>query len=96
MKTIKIGSRLTNEERETIIVYDNINKKWYVDTTLAKHVNKFKKQGWQQTSEFIYEDATVCGGTFEGSARAITIRNAEKKRLSDLQMCNLFDEEDDD
>lgn len=95
MKTVKIAGRLTNEERETVIVYDNINKKWYVDTTLSKHANKFKKQGWEQTSEFIYEDGTVCGGTFEGSERAITIRSADKKQMSEKQMSNLRGDGDD-
>ena len=99
MKTIKINNKLINEERETVIVYDNTEKKWYVDTTLTKHANKFKKQGWVQTSEYVYEDGTVCGGTFEASDKGITIRNPNKKRvMSDKQMTNLHkhDEEDED
>lgn len=97
METIKLTGKLTNEERETVIVYDNIDKKWYADTTLSKHVNKFKKQGWSQTAEYVYEDGSVCGGAFVGSERAITIRNAEKKQMSEKQMNNLasdIDEED--
>ena len=102
METIKINGKLTNEERETVLVYDNIGKKWYVDTTLAKHVNKFKKQGWTQTAEYVYEDGSVCGGVFEGAEKAITIRNPNKKRvMSDEQMKNLHrhdeeEEEDED
>lgn len=95
METIKVNSRLTNEERETVIVYDNIDKKWRVDTTLAKHMNKFKKQGWKQTAEFVYEDGSVCGGAFEGSDRAITIRSAEKKQMTDKQLKNLASDIDD-
>ena len=96
METVKITSRLTSEERETVIVYNNADRKWYVDTTVPKHVNRFKKQGWTQTSEYVYDDGTVCGGAFEGSERAITIRNAEKKQMSEKQMGNLFNDEDDD
>ena len=97
IETIKVTNKLTNEERETVIVYDNIDKKWYVDTTLPKHVNRFKKQGWTQTSEYIYEDGSVCGGTFEGSEKAITIRNPNKKRvMSEKQMKNLFGGVEDD
>ena len=99
MEIIKVTSRLTNEERETILVYDNIDKKWRADTTLTKHVGKLKKQGWTQTAEYVYEDGTVCGGVFEGADKAITIRNPNKKRvMSDKQMNNLFkrDEEDED
>lgn len=97
METIKVTTRLSAEERETVLVYDNIDKKWFMDTTIPKHANKAKKQGWTQTSEFVYEDGTVCGGVFEAPARAITIRNAEKKQMSEKQMGNLFgDDEDED
>ena len=99
METIKLTSRLTNEERETVLVYDNIDKVWYMDSTLQKHANKAKKQGWVQTAEYVYEDGTVCGGVFEASEKAITIRNPNKKRvMSDEQMKNLHrrDEEDED
>lgn len=97
METIKILGKLSNEERETIIVYDNATKKWCADTTLPKHANKFKKQGWKQTAEYIYEDGVVCGGLFEGSERAITIRNPNKKReMSEKQLRNLHSDEDDD
>ncbi len=99
METIKVTTKLSTEERETVIVYDNINKKWYADTTLSKHVNKFKKQGWTQIAEYVYDDGSLCGGAFEGSEKAITIRNPNKKRvMSDEQMKNLHrhDNEDDE
>lgn len=99
METIKILGKLSNEERETVIVYDNVDKKWRADTTIAKHANKFKKQSWTQIAEYVYEDGVVCGGAFEGSERAITIRNPNKRReMSDEQMKNLHrpDNEDDE
>ena len=97
MKTVKLTTRLSAEERETVLVYDNVDKKWIMESTIPKHFNKAKKQGWEQTSEFVYEDGTVCGGVFEAPARAITIRNAEKKQMSEAQMGNLSgdDEEED-
>ena len=99
METIRVNCRLSAEERETVIVYDNIDKKWRVDTTLPKHINKFKKQGWVQTVEYVYEDGSVCGGAFEAVDKGITIRNPNKKRvMSDEQMKNLhkYEEDDDD
>lgn len=99
METIKITSRLSVEERETILVYSNTDKKWIMDTTIPKHCNKAKKQGWEQTAEFVYEDGTVCGGAFTAPATAITIRNPNKKRvMSELQMGNLqgHSEDEDD
>jgi hypothetical protein len=96
METIKVTTRLSTEERETVIVYDNIDKVWRMDSTVPKHFNKAKKQGWTQTAEFVYEDNTVCGGAFEAPARAITIRNAEKKQMSEKQMGNLNSDDDED
>ena len=96
METIKVTNRLSSEERETILVYNNADKVWYMDSTITKHTNKAKKQGWTQTTEYVYEDGTVCGGAFEASARAITIRNAEKKQMSEAQMGNLSIDEDDE
>ena len=96
MQTIKIGTRLSNEERETILVYDNVDKKWIMDTTIPKHCNRAKKQNWTQTAEFVYEDGVVCGGVFEAPARAITIRNAEKKQMTEKQLGNLPNDECED
>lgn len=96
MNTIRINSRLTLEEKETILVYDSVNKTWTMDTTVPKHMNKAKKQGWMQLTEYVYDDGTACGGVFEASARAITIRNAEKKQMSEKQMGNLVADDEDD
>jgi hypothetical protein len=96
METIKVNSRLSAEGRETVLVYDNVDKVWRMDSTVPKHFNKAKKQGWKQTAEFVYEDGTVCGGAFEAPARAITIRSTEKKQMSEKQMGNLFSGDDED
>lgn len=89
MNIVKLTSRLSNEERETVLVYDNIDKKWHMDTLVVKHYTKAKKQGWVQLTEYQYEDGTIVGGRFEAPARAITIRSTEKKVLSDKQLRNL-------
>ena len=96
MEKIKVNTRLSTEERETVLVYDNVDKKWLMDSTVPKHVNKAKKQGWVQTAEYIYEDGVVCGGAFTAPARAITIRNAEKKQMSEAQMGNLLGDDEED
>ena len=99
MEKIKINNKLSVEERETVLVYDYVDKVWHMDSTVMKHVNKAKKQDWDQTVEYVYDDGTVCGGKFKAKATAITIRNPNKKRvMSDEQMKNLhgFDDEEDD
>lgn len=97
MDTIRINSRLVTEEKETVLIYDSVDKMWYMDTTVPKHMNKAKKQGWTQTAEYIYEDGTTCGGVFEAPDKAITIRNPNKKRvMSEEQMKNLHRHDEDD
>ena len=96
METIKVNTRLSTDERETVLVYDNVDKVWLMDSTIPKHCNKAKKQGWIQTTEYVYEDGTICGGAFTAPARAITIRSAEKKQMSEKQMNNLRGDDEDD
>ena len=99
METIKVTSRLSAEERETVLVYDNVGKCWFMDSTVPKHFNKAIKQGWEPTTKYVYEDGAVCGMALTAPARAITIRNVEKKQMTDKQLENLFnndDEEEDD
>jgi hypothetical protein len=97
METIRINSRLTNEEKETILIYDSVDKKWRVDTVVSKHMNKFKKQEWLQLAEYVYDDGTVCGGVFEAPDKAVTFRNPNKKRvMSEEQMKNLHRNDDED
>ena len=105
MESIKVATRLSTEERETVLVYDNVDKMWRMDSTIPKHVNKAKKQGWTQLVEYVYDDGLVCGGVFEAPAKAITIRDPNKKRvMTEEQMKNLHkhdeydaaDEDDED
>ena len=89
METIKVNNKLTLEERETIIVYDSVDKTYTMDSTVPKHFRKALKQGWTPVKEYIYEDGTVCGMTLVGPERAITIRSTIKKQLSEKQLDNL-------
>ena len=96
METIKVTTRLTTEERETVLVYDNIDKKWLMDSTIPKHFNRALKQGWTPTVKYVYEDGTVCGMALTAPARAITIRNTEKKKMSEKQLGNLSNDDEDE
>lgn len=95
MQTIRINSRLIAEEREIILNLNGIDRMWRMDTTITKYANKAKKQGWKQLVEYVYEDGTPCGGVFEAPERAITIRSTEKRQMSDKQLENLFDDDED-
>ena len=94
METIKVINRLTNEEKETTLVYDYMDKVWEMYSTIPKHFNKAIKQGWHPITQYVYEDGTVCGMTLTASERAITIRNVEAKQMSEKQMGNLSGSDD--
>lgn len=89
METIKVTSRLIAEERETILTYDSIDKCWTMDSTVPKHFHKAQKQGWTPIRQYVYEDGTVCGMVLTAQDRAVTIRNTEKKKMSEKQLTNL-------
>jgi hypothetical protein len=96
METIKVTTKLTNEERETVLVYDSITKMWTMDSTVPKHFRKAQKQGWTPITQLVGNDGMVCGMVLTASDRAITIRNTAKKQMSEKQMGNLLvdDEEE--
>lgn len=91
MKTIKLRTRLTSEEKETLLNYDYLNKMWTMDSTVQKHFNKALSQGWTPLIKYEYDDGTVAGYVLEAPGRAITIRNVEAKKMSDKQLENLSD-----
>ena len=94
METIKVYSELTKEERETLLNYDHIDKMWTMDSTVPKHFRKALKQGWTPVKQFVYEDGTVCGMVLTAPERSITIRNTEKKQMSEKQLGNLTKDDD--
>lgn len=97
METIKVSTRLTAEERETILNYNSLDKVWTMDSMVPKQFRKALKQGWTPLVEYVYEDGTVCGMVLTAPEKAITIRNPNKVRvMSELQMNNLHGHTDDE
>ena len=89
MKTTKLTTRLSTEERETHLNFDPITKQWIMDSTVPKHFNKALKQGWTPIEEFTYEDGTVCGMRLTAAERAITIKTPIKREVSQTQIDNM-------
>lgn len=92
METIKVTTKLTKEERETVLSYDELEKMWVMDSTIPKHFRKALKQSWTPVRQYVYDDGTVCGMVLTASERAVTFRNTSKKQLSDKQLNNLSQE----
>ena len=94
MHTIKIDGKITLEERETLLHYDPITKVWTMDSTIPKHFRKTLKQGWTPERQYVDEDGMICGMVLTGPERAVTIRNVEKKKMSEKQLNNLTSEDE--
>ena len=93
LEIIRINNKLIAEEKEVVLNYDYINKEWIMDATIPKYFRKALKQGWTPIKKYIYDDGTVCGMILKAPERAVTIRNVEKKKMSEKQMNNLSDDE---
>jgi hypothetical protein len=82
-------SKTTTEEKESLLRYDYMTKKWVMYSVISTHYNKALQQGWTPLIQHVYEDGTVFGYTLEAPGRAVTIRSVEKKQVSKKQINNL-------
>lgn len=96
METVRVNGRLVGEEMEVYFNLDPISKVWTLEAYRPKWYRKALKQGWTPIREYVYDDGTVCGMVFTGPERAVTIRNAKKKTLSEKQFENLSQGKDDE
>ena len=93
LEIVKLNSKLTIEEKETLLNYDSVTKEWIMDSTVPKHFRRAVKQGWIPIRKYIDDDGTVYGMVLKAPERAVTIRNVEKKKMSEKQMKNLSEED---
>lgn len=96
MDTIRVASRLSTDEKEVLLSYDAETRTWTMDSTVPKWFRKALKQGWTPVRQYVYEDGTVCAMVLTAPERSVTIRSTVKKQMSEAQMENLFDEEDEE
>lgn len=96
METIRVASRLSTDEKEVLLLYDAETRTWTMDSTVPKWFRKALKQGWTPVRQYVYEDGTVCGMVLSAPERSVTIRSTVKKQMSEAQMENLFDDDEED
>lgn len=94
MDTIKVYTKPTIEERETLLNYNPIDDVWVADSNIPKHFRKFLKQGWTPIRQYVHDDGTVCAMVLTAPERAITIRSTTKKQMSEKQLSNLNSSDD--
>ena len=78
----KSPNKLTREEREFYLNYNEAIDCWYAESSIPKYWRKLEKQGWICTNITYYADGTVCSKQFKsGSRKGVTITNPFKTRV---------------
>ena len=77
--------RLTPDERETILNYNEADNCWEVYTAVRKHMNKFEKLGWEVTNIEYYPDGEVFGKFYKVPNRDISFRSPVKREVTEEQ-----------
>ena len=85
MKQKIFNGRISADERETVLVYSDSDRKWRAETSVPKHYRKFIKQKWTQTSITTNENGDFVAAEFESTIKGVTIRNpvAERQPMSE-------------
>ena len=96
IQTIKIHTRFTLEEKETVLNYNCADKVWEMYSVVPKHFNKALRQGWTPKVRYEYEDGSDAGYVLVAPARSITIRNVNPKQMSDKQLENLMQDDEEE
>ena len=79
--------RLTQEERETAIVYNEADGFWTIYTAVKMHMNRFDKLGYECTGVDRYPDGEIAGKFYKVPRHVIHFYPLEKRTL------NLTDEQ---
>lgn len=89
MEIIKVHTRPTLAEKETVLSYNSEDKNWEMYSFVSKHYNKGLKQGWTPIRRYEYDDGTIAGYVLTAPSRAVTIRSVEPRKMSKKQLNNL-------
>ena len=73
------NAKLTNEERETLIIIDMIDNVWRADSSIPKDYRKLEKMGWDVTGIVLHTDGSIISMRFKAPRNAISIRSTKQK-----------------
>lgn len=68
-----------SEERETILNYDPVSRKWSAWTNVPEHIRKLQAKGWLLTAK-TESEGTEIDAWFEAPKNAITFRDLTKPK----------------
>lgn len=80
-----MSDKLTREERETLILYNEVDDEFIIDSSVQKHIRKFDKLGYECTDTQLYDDGTVCSKSYKVPVRSISFRSPEKRKVTEEQ-----------
>jgi len=78
--TVPAACKLKNEEMESHLSFDLVDRKWNCWSTIKKDIAKMKRQNWTLVKTEYYSDGTVYSSTFEAPENAITFRKVESDK----------------
>ena len=80
-----MSDKLTRAERETIVIYNELDDAYIIDSSVQKHIRRFDKLGYECTDTQLYDDGTVCSKSYKVPVRSISFRNPEKRKVTEEQ-----------
>lgn len=107
--TYKSFTKLGKEERDCILIFDELEGVWYAETSIPKFWRRLEKKNWTLVSTQLYPDGTVCSKSFKGSKKGVTItdpfkvrsmsdeqKDAARQRFIDFHNSNIDDDEEEE
>ena len=81
--TIEITtSRVPISEQETHLYYDPVENTWMAETSVQKHITRFKNRNWEMVRALYFEstDGPVVSALFKAPANAVSFRDTAANR----------------
>lgn len=77
--------KLHRDERETLIIFNEADNEYIIETTIFAHIRKFDKLGYEVVKEQKYSDGTIMSKEYKVPKFAITFRKPVKRVVSEEQ-----------
>lgn len=79
--------KLHRDERETVIIFNEAEGEYIIESSIAAHIRKFDKLGYEVVKKQKYSDGTIMSKEYKVPKFAITFRKPEKmkRNLTDEQ-----------
>ena len=72
--------KLSKDERETALIYNEADGFWEIYTAVPKHIRRFDKLKYECVKTEFYENGEVFAKFYKVPAKAISFRDPNKKR----------------